>query len=166
MIFRASAEQQNSAWQKLVKLIASHNEGLPSELVQIIAGITGLLACVAAADGEFSEEERAHLRKELGRIRAFSKQAIDATLDSLSKQLKEIANTAQHHCARALYELTDREQRLEVLEVLIDTAASDNELETSETNLLRRITEQLGLSQDEYTAIQSKHRDKLSILKP
>jgi uncharacterized tellurite resistance protein B-like protein len=65
-----------------------------------------------------------------------------------------------------LRELTDREIRLEVLDVLVDIGAADGALSFNETQLLRRLTGALGLEQQDYNAAQTRHRDRLSLHKP
>ena len=62
-------------------------------------------------------------------------------------------------------ELTDLDLRREVLDVLVDLAAADDEVSMSETQLLRRTATAMGLSQDDYVASQARHRDRLSVLK-
>jgi uncharacterized tellurite resistance protein B-like protein len=63
-----------------------------------------------------------------------------------------------------LRELAGRELRLEVLEVLIEMAVADQVLKHGEQTQLRRIAKALNLTQDEYNALQAKHRNKLSTL--
>ena len=69
-------------------------------------------------------------------------------------------------CIRDRRELGDRELRVEVLDVLVDVAAADGVLSTPETNLLRQVTTALGLSQTDYNEAQSRHRERLTALKP
>ena len=81
----------------------------------------------------------------------------------------EVCNTAMallgdHDWTRDLRELADRELRLEVLEVLIEMAVADHVLKHDEQTQLRRIAKALSLTQDDYNALQAKHRDKLSTL--
>nr|MCU0677346.1 TerB family tellurite resistance protein [Myxococcota bacterium] len=66
--------------------------------------------------------------------------------------------------AAVVRELLDRDGRLEVLDTLLEVAAADGVIATSETNLLRRLATALGLTQADYTALQSRHRDKLGVL--
>jgi uncharacterized tellurite resistance protein B-like protein len=66
---------------------------------------------------------------------------------------------------RLLRDGAELEQRREILDVLVDLGATDGELSMDETNLLRRVTTALGLSQDDYVAAQSRHRERLSVLR-
>jgi uncharacterized tellurite resistance protein B-like protein len=54
---------------------------------------------------------------------------------------------------------------VQVLDALVDLAASDNEITVAETNVLRLTATALGLTQDDYNASQAMHRDKLTVFK-
>jgi uncharacterized tellurite resistance protein B-like protein len=59
----------------------------------------------------------------------------------------------------------DIELRREMLDVLVDLGAADGELSLAETDLLRRTTSALGLTPEDYLASQTRHRDKLKLLR-
>ena len=67
--------------------------------------------------------------------------------------------------SRVLVELADRELRVEILGLMLEIAASDGEIGTSETNVMRQVTTALGLTQADYNELQKKHRDRLAVLK-
>ena len=90
---------------------------------------------------------------------------VDAVCATLREHIGEIAAVDAPRHARALRELADRELRVHVLDLLVDLAAADDQVVLAETNVLRQTTTALGLSQDDYNAAQSKHRDKLTVLR-
>jgi len=56
-------------------------------------------------------------------------------------------------------------ERTVPLAVLPDVSAADGELAHAEVVMLRQLTTALGLEQSDYNALQSKHKDKLSLLR-
>ncbi len=131
---------------------------------RLVTAVAGLLACVAYADREFSEPEQAAIRAELARIHGMSEEGAARVVAILADDIRPIVANGDHGWVRDLRELTEREQRLEILEVLLDLAAADGVIDHSEVNYLRRLSTQLGLEQREYNAAQARHRDKLGML--
>jgi uncharacterized tellurite resistance protein B-like protein len=66
---------------------------------------------------------------------------------------------------RALVELTDRDLRLHVLDLLIQVSAADGVISHNEVVVMRQLTTALGLDQADYNALQNSHRHKLSSLR-
>jgi uncharacterized tellurite resistance protein B-like protein len=131
---------------------------------RIVTAVAGLLACVAFADHEYHPNEERMVRDELGRIHGLSASGADAICAVLSAQIGRVVSGGDHRWVRDLRELTDRTQRREILEVLLDLAAVDEELAIQEANYLRRLATALGLEQHEYNEAQARHRGKLTTL--
>jgi uncharacterized tellurite resistance protein B-like protein len=64
-----------------------------------------------------------------------------------------------------LRDLGDDELRREVLEMLVDLAAEDGVITSAESNLLRRLTSALGLTQEDYNTAQARHKERLAVLR-
>lgn len=136
-----------------------------AQSVAIVGALAGLFACVAYADRQYSPQEADTVRAELRRVDGLSEQgarAVEALLDS---RIGELSRESLPTYTRVLYDGVEREFRLEVLDVLMDLAAADEVVTMDETNLLRRVARLLGLSDEEYVASQSRHRERLSVLK-
>ena len=97
-------------------------------------------------------------------MHGLSPAGVDAICGLLADQISYVALLGDHDWTRDLRELAERELRLEVLEVLVEMAVADQVLKHEEQTQLRRIAKALSLTQDEYNAVQAKHRDKLSTL--
>ncbi len=132
---------------------------------QTVTAVAGLLAKIAYADGNYSPQEETAIRTELGRVHGLSQAGVDAICGLLADHISHVALLGDHDWTRDLRELAERELRVEVLEVLVEMAVADHVLTHDEQSQLRRIAKALSLTQDEYNAIQAKHRDKLSTLK-
>jgi uncharacterized tellurite resistance protein B-like protein len=148
--------------EALVREYMSHADELA---VKIVTAVTGLLGCVAFADRDFSEAEQLHVREVLGRVDGLSPQGVDAICHALQQNVVRIATGNVQAHTRLLRDHVDVEMRREVLEVLVDLAAADDNLSFEETQLLRRIADALALTQDDYNAAQARHRERLSLLK-
>ena len=150
---------------ELYTVIRSHLPDADEETVRVVTAIAGLVGVVAYADRDFTPDEEAHLKRELGRIHGMSASGVEAVCSILRLHIVEVATVQVPRYARELRELGDPELRLEVLQVLVDVAASDGQISHLETNVLRQLTTSLGLTQQDYNAAQSRHRDKLSALR-
>jgi len=134
------------------------------ETQRVVTAVAGLLACVAYADRDFSEAEQTAIRDELARIHGMDDDGAERVVAFLTRDIQPIVRGGDHGWVRDLRELTDRPQRLEILEVLLDLAAADGVIDHAEVNYLRRLATQLGLEQQEYNAAQARHRDKLGMV--
>lgn len=149
----------------LEAVVRKHVERVDDDTLRMIVAAAGLLGTVAYADREYSEREEARIRTELARVPRLSAAAVDAVCAVLREHIVTIATVEAPVYARALRELGEPSQRLQILDVLVDLAAADDEITMAETNVLRQTTTALGLSQDDYNASQLRHRDKLKVLK-
>jgi uncharacterized tellurite resistance protein B-like protein len=159
-----SESQQPEGAEQLEQAVRRELSGADSETVQVVTAIAGLLGTVAYADSDFSIEEQQRVRDELSRIQGMTQAGIDAVCVALRQNIVEVATVQLPRYTRTLRELGDTQLRMEVLEILLALAAADEVISSSETNVLRQITVALGLSQNDYNAMQAKYRDKLAVL--
>ncbi len=167
MIFRRKEKPKSvppEARDRLAEIVERYLADADDSTRRIVTAVAGLLAKIAYADGHYSTQEEATIQKELGRVHGLSQAGIDAICGLLADQISHVALLGDHDWTRDLRELADRELRLEVLEVLVEMAVADEVLKHEEQTQLRRIAKALSLTQDEYNAIQARHRDKLSTL--
>jgi len=150
--------------RRLSEAVAAQLPEADDATKRIVTAIAGLLGCVAYADREYAAEEAKLVQQELGRIQGLSSAGAQAICNVLRNEIATIAQAGDQHWSREIKELADRDLRYEVLEVLVDLAAADQELTVEETNYLRRLSTALGLAQRDYDAAQARHRDRLSVL--
>jgi uncharacterized tellurite resistance protein B-like protein len=127
----------------------------------VVAAIAGLLGAVAYADREYSPDESLRVRAELSRVQGMPAADVDAIGKVLEERAVELSTIETPRLCRVLRELADRELRLQVLEILVDLAAEDGVISVAENNVLRRLTTALGLGQDDYNALQAKHKHRI-----
>ena len=167
MIFRGKDKHKEMTPQgreRLAEIVEQYLADADDATRRIVTAVAGLLAKVAYADGHYSVQEEAAIQKELSRVHGLSQAGVDAICGLLADQISHVALLGDHDWTRDLRDLAERELRLEVLEVLVEMAVADHVLKHDEQTQLRRIAKALSLTQNEYNAIQAKHRDKLSTL--
>lgn len=162
----SSAAEAPQGAADLYAAIRQHLPEADDETVRVVTAIAGLVGAVAYADREYTSNEESLLKRQLRRIHGMTAAGVEAICSILRLHIVEVATVQVPRYARELRELGDLELRLEVLEVLVDVAASDGQISHLETNVLRQLTTALGLTQHDYNAAQARHRDKLSSLKP
>lgn len=168
MFFRRKEEPKTltpEARDRLAEIVAKYLVEADDATRRIVTAVAGLLAKIAYADGDYSSQEETTIRQELSRVHGLSEAGVDAICGLLADQISHVALLGDHDWTRDLRDLADRALRLEVLEVLVEMAVADQVLRHEEQVQLRRIAKALNLTQDEYNAVQAKHRDKLSTLR-
>jgi len=167
MIFRRNDALEDlppEARERLAEIVEQYLADADDATRRIVTAVAGLLAKIAYADGHYSVQEEATIQRELARVHGLSQAGVDAICGLLADNISHVALLGDHDWTRDLRELAERELRLEVLEVLVEMAVADHVLKHEEQTQLRRIAKALSLTQDDYNAVQAKHRDKLSTL--
>jgi uncharacterized tellurite resistance protein B-like protein len=160
-----NTNERPRASASLMELVRQSMPAASPQDAAIVGGLAGLFAFVAYADRSYTEGEKQAVRTALERFHGLSAQGIDAVCALLETQIAELAHESLQTYTRVLYELTDRDARVEVLDVLMDVATADDVLSMDETNGLRRIANLMGLSEADYLAAQAKHKGRLSVLR-
>ena len=149
------------ARERLAEIVERYLVDADDATKRIVTAVAGLLAKVAYADGDYSDQEEPTIRAELRRVHGLSEEGVDAICDLLADHISQVALLGDHDWTRDLRELASRELRMEILEVLVEMGVADQVLKTEEQVQLRRLAKALNLTQEVYNAIQAKHRDKL-----
>jgi uncharacterized tellurite resistance protein B-like protein len=156
----SAASEEGTPLERVVRAQMDDAEG-----ARIVAAVAGLLGTVAYADRRYAAVEEERIRQELARVKGLTATGVEAICAVLREHIVEISTVEAPVYARELLALADRDLRLEVLEALVDLAAADDEITVAETNVLRLTATALGLTQQDYNAAQSRHRDKLKVLR-
>ncbi len=164
MFFRSKKPQPEFA-SELAKLIATTLPEADAETQQIVTAVAGLFGSVSYADRDFSQAERQAVEGLLQTIEGIDAGSARRIIQTLHDNIVHVSTVEVPRYARALKQLGDRDLRLQVLSMLLDVAAADDEISHAEAVLLRQLTTSLGLEQSDYNELQSPHRDKLASLK-
>ena len=156
-----TTEEDVSAHGALRTSIERELPDADAETVTVVASIAGLLGTVAYADRDYSAVEEARVRAELLRVQGMTESGVAAICKTLRERIVEISSIETPRFARALRELADEDLRREVLGAMVELAAADESISLAETNILRQLTQSLGLSQQDYLELQDRHRQHL-----
>ena len=151
--------------ESLETVVSQELGAADAETTAVVTAIAGLLASVAYADRQITSEEEAVLKRELARIHGIDERGVSAIYRTLSQHVVQLSTTERPRYTRILKEHADRDLRYQVLQVLVDLAAADDNISQTEVSMLRTITTALGLTQADYNEAQSQHRHKLGSLR-
>jgi uncharacterized tellurite resistance protein B-like protein len=146
-------------------LLRAVREQMPTadvEEAKIVAAVVGLLGQVAYWDRPYLPEEEEPIRRALARVGGLAPEGAERICSVLRDSITKIAEVEAREYARFLRELADRDLRLYVLDLLLDVAAADQNVSVAEMTLIRRLTDALGLTQEEYNASQARHEERLA----
>jgi uncharacterized tellurite resistance protein B-like protein len=150
---------------EIPSLVRDHLPGYDLESLRVVTAIAGLLGAVAYADRTYNDSEERSVRQALERIHGMTAAGVEAISDALRRHAVLVSTVELPRYARDLREFGDTELRRDVLEALVELAAADGNIESTERNLLRHITTAIGLSQLDYNEAQTRFRDRISVLK-
>tara|TARA_R110000868_G_scaffold110286_3_gene299006 strand:- start:1522 stop:2037 length:516 start_codon:yes stop_codon:yes gene_type:complete len=150
--------------------------GLPSKLGELlpelddqtrakIAAISGLLACVAHTDFNVCDLERGSIENSLLTWCKLSDQQAKAVATLAIDEVKALASLDVHHYTNTLDKILSDEERVGVLEMLFQLAASDDEVDIEESEFIRHVGHGLRLDHHEFVAARATVIAHLKILK-
>lgn len=154
-------DKPDTRGQTLLKAVGAQMPTASEDDVKIVASIAGLLGTVAYADRPYLPSEEERIRIELGKVTGLGEAGAAAVCATLRRAIATVADIESRDYAAFLKELAARDLRLHVLDLLVDVAAADDQISVVEVNLIRRLTDVLGLTQDEYNASQARYVDRL-----
>jgi uncharacterized tellurite resistance protein B-like protein len=140
--------RQGDAYPNLDALLKELRRALPdheSVVLRYIAIVVILVSKVAWADGRFTGEEEEALRALLAHIDKLSPSGVDAVCSAVRGRASEISEDELALCYRELKALCDGRERMEVMRLLTELAASDGEATEVEQAALQSIAEELGV---------------------
>ena len=146
----------------LDELVSDLRAALPDDeavLIRYIAIVAVLLTRVASSDGVFSDQEQSTLRSLLERVGRLSPSAVDAVCCTLERGMTDLTTGELDLCYGELKSLCDRQERLQILRLLVRMAAADGALSAAEATEIRSIGEKIGVAPEDITAIEQDARD-------
>jgi uncharacterized tellurite resistance protein B-like protein len=159
------SEEQSDSKTETVREIVRQLDGLEPSRARYLAAFSYVLARVANADLEISDEETREMERlvrELGDLP--EEQAILAVQIAKSQQLL-FGGTEDYLVTRELNAMASREEKEKLLHCLFAVSAADDAIDQNEENEIRRISEELGFEHRELTAIRSHYNEKRTILR-
>jgi uncharacterized tellurite resistance protein B-like protein len=146
------------------RIIAEVDRLEPGE-ARFIAAFAFVLARVANADMEISEEEIRRMETVVRDVGGLEEaQAVLVVQMARSQQLL-MGATENYLVTREFSSIADRAQKERLLHCLFAVSAADGSISLAEENEIRQIAEELGFEHREFSAIRSQYNDQRSILR-
>jgi uncharacterized tellurite resistance protein B-like protein len=148
-----------------VRRIARELEAIEVERARYIAAFAYVLGRVAYADRDISDDETlvmTHLVTELGKI---PEEQAALVVEIAKKQNELFGGTENFLVTREFRDLSNRQQREELLHCLFAVAAADDSISSDEEAQVRQIASELGLDPREYVHVRSAYNDKREVVR-
>lgn len=148
-----------------VRRIVGELRALPPERARYVAAFAFILARVAHADLQISQEETEKMERivrDLGHLPAA--QAVLAV--EIAKRQSELSGGTENFLVtREFKEVATREQCQELLDCLFAVSAADESISGAEESQIRQVASELGFSLDELVAIRANWNHKREVLR-
>lgn len=147
-----------------VRKIVARLEALPPEQARYVAAFAFILARVANADLEITEDETRDMEQLVMQYGGLPEdQAVLAVHLAKSQQVL-FGGTENFLVTREYAEIASHEEKERLLHCLFAVAAADGSISVAEENEISRIAEELGIDRHELIEIRSGYNDKRSVL--
>lgn len=145
-----------------VRRIAAQLERLEPEDAKFLASFAYVLARVASADLEISEEETAEMERLVTLLASLSAGEAALVVQIAKTQSHVLGDTENYVVTREFRRIATREQRVHLLQCLYAVAAADGTISGGETSVIASIAEELGFTRAEANALRSRYREQLA----
>lgn len=148
-----------------VRRIGEALDRLPPDQARFVGTFSLLLARVAHADLNITDDEVRRMEELVAEHTGLDAPQAALAVEIARTQHRLFGGTEDYQASRELRAVTDRDQRLGVLDCLFAVAAADDSVTSDEEEVIRRIATELGLEQTEYVAARQTVREKRAVLK-
>lgn len=147
-----------------VRRIAARLEKLPPERARFLAAFAAVLARVAHADLRITEIETSAMEQAVAGVAGLAPEETALAVEIAKSQAKLLGGTENYVVTRRFRELSEREERVRLVECLYAVAAADGTISMLESAEIARIAEELGFLPTEAVALRAPWRDQLAEL--
>ncbi len=148
-----------------VRRIAAELDKRDPEEARFLAAYAYVLARVAHADFDVSDEEIREMEKRVRDLGELGEAQAALVVQIAKTQAVTLGGTENYVVTRQFRENSSREQRLSLIRCLFAVAAADRDVSESENREITLIATELGLTGPEVAAARSAFREYLSVLK-
>lgn len=138
---------------------------LPVETARYVAAFAYVLGRVAQADQHVSEAETQQMRTIVRRLAHLPDDQAVLVVEIAQNQTRFFGSTEDFLVTREFTRISDREQRLELLDCLFAVSAADDSISNVEEASIRQIADELGFNHAEYVAARSAWNHKRDVLR-
>jgi uncharacterized tellurite resistance protein B-like protein len=163
--FRRAAAREETGDTETVRKIIRELESLPPEKARYVAAFAFILARVAHADLDISEEETRRMEQILLGLGHLPVEQAVLAVQIAKAQHRLAGGTESFLVTREFKEVATREQCRELLDCLFAVSAADDSISAPEEAQIRQIASELGFSLGEMVEIRSAWSHKRDVLK-
>jgi len=163
--FRRGAAREETGDTETVRKIIRELESLPPERARYVAAFAFILARVANADLDISEEETHRMEQILQGLGNLPMEQAVLAVQIAKSQHRLAGGTESFLVTRELKEIATREQCRELLDCLFAVSAADDSISGAEEAQIRQVASELGFSLGELVEIRSAWSHKREVLK-
>ncbi len=161
-----SHDPASSDATEVVQRIAGLLAGVPPEHARYLGAFAYLLGRVAHIDNELSETEVGAMRALVSREGGVEAGESTVVVDLAQALSRTERGTEDFRVAREFAAIATDDQKLGLLRCLFAVAAADATVSLAEDNEIRRITQELGITHEEFIRARLAVRDHLSVARP
>ena len=153
-----------AAQTEAVRKIAASLERMDRDRARFIAAFAYVLGRVAHADLDISEDETREMER-IVREKGHLDEAQAVLVVQIAKSQNVLFGGTQNYVVtREFTEISDREQRLALIDCLFAVSAADGSVSIVEANTIRQIADELKLDHRDYIGVRTTYREFLSEL--
>src|SRR4028119_2081124 len=138
-----------------VRGIVGGLRAMPPEQARYVAAFAFILARVAHADLDISEDETRKMETVLREVGHLPEAQAVLAVEIAKRQSELAGGTENFLVTRELKEIATREQCRELLDCLFAVSAADESISGAEETQIRQVASELGFSLDEVVAIRA-----------
>jgi uncharacterized tellurite resistance protein B-like protein len=150
-----------SLFDEIQRLLKNH----PEDRIKLITGFAGLLGKVAYADMEISKEEVDQIRQILVVKMHLRESVANAVIDMIEQHRIQLLSIEDYIYIRLINSVTDKDQKLDLLNTLFMVAAADDSISAEEDSAIRIVAKGLLLSHRDFIEARSPFKKHLDWLK-
>jgi uncharacterized tellurite resistance protein B-like protein len=160
-----SEPTRSAAETETVRRIVREIDQLEPERARFVAAFAFILARVAYADLDISDEETRKMERIVSEVGGLDEaQAILAVQIAKTQQLLK-GGTENYVVTRSLKSSAAREEKERLLHCLFAVSAADESISLAEEEEIRSISTELGFEHHEFSEIRSQYNAKRNILR-
>ncbi len=148
-----------------VRKIIEELENLGEERARYIASFAYILGRVANADMEISGDETREMERIVVEYGGIPKEQAVIVVHMARTHNQLFGHTDNFLITREFDRMATREQKLALIDCLMAVSASDESISSEESTEVRKIADELHLSQRDFVNARSRYREYLEILK-
>lgn len=152
-----------AAERDTIRRIVDALDRLPPERARYLAGFAFVLSRVARAEAGITSDETRTMEQRLVEHGGLPAEQAIVVVQMAKTQSLLFGGTDDYSVTKELARGATREQKLALLECLFAVSAADGSIRVVEENVVRQITDEIGLDHSDFVAARARYRDQRAV---